>query len=93
MGSSVGIRELRQNASAVVERVRRGESVVVTLRGVPAARLVPIRPTSQLDRLIEEGRARPARTPLAGLPKPLTAQAGRPSLSQVLAELRDEDPR
>jgi prevent-host-death family protein len=40
--AEVGLRDLRQNASALVRRVEAGESVVVTVSGRPAARLVPI---------------------------------------------------
>jgi prevent-host-death family protein len=38
----IGVRELRQNASRYLDRVSRGESLVVTDRGRPVARLVPI---------------------------------------------------
>lgn len=38
----VAVRDLRNDTSGVLERVRRGEDVVITVRGVPAARLVPI---------------------------------------------------
>lgn len=40
--AQVGIRELKQNASAVVARVEDGESLEVTVQGRPVARLVPI---------------------------------------------------
>jgi prevent-host-death family protein len=39
--ASVGIRELRQNASEVVRRVEGGEEIDVTVNGRLAARLVP----------------------------------------------------
>jgi prevent-host-death family protein len=39
---SIGVRELRQHASRYLERVRLGESLEVTDRGRPVARLVPI---------------------------------------------------
>ena len=38
---SVGLRELRQQASEIVRRVESGESFVVTVSGRAAARLVP----------------------------------------------------
>jgi len=41
MASKVGIRELRQNLSRHLERVKRGEALVVTERGKEVARLVP----------------------------------------------------
>lgn len=38
------MRELRQNASRFLDRVSRGETIEVTDRGRPVARLVPIDP-------------------------------------------------
>jgi prevent-host-death family protein len=40
----VGVRELRQNLSRYLERVKDGETLTVTERGVEVARLVPSRP-------------------------------------------------
>lgn len=56
MNTSVGLRELRQDASELVRRVEQGEEIVVTVAGRPAARLVPVRPArwrrwSELDEL------------------------------------------
>ncbi len=39
--STVGVRELRQDASGVLRRVEEGERVVVTVHGRPVADLVP----------------------------------------------------
>ena len=41
---SIGIRELRQNASRYVAAAARGESMMVTDRGDPVAQLVPLSP-------------------------------------------------
>ena len=38
---TVGLRELRQDASELVRRVEGGEEIEVTVSGRPAARLVP----------------------------------------------------
>jgi prevent-host-death family protein len=38
---SAGIREARQNLTALLAEVRKGREVVITDRGVPVARLVP----------------------------------------------------
>jgi prevent-host-death family protein len=43
MAESVGVRELRQNLSKYLERVKDGEDLVVTERGKVVARLVPAR--------------------------------------------------
>ena len=41
-----GIREARQNLSALIEEVRRGHEIVITDRGRPVARLVPPLPAT-----------------------------------------------
>lgn len=42
--STVGLRELRQNASDLVIRAEAGEEIEITVAGRPAARLVPVAP-------------------------------------------------
>ena len=42
--NSVGLRELKQNPSEVVARAEAGETIVITVQGRPAARLVPLVP-------------------------------------------------
>lgn len=80
----VGIRGLKQNASAVVARAAAGEAVTITDRGRPVAQLTAI-PASRLQRLIESGHARPARRDISKLPAP---EPG-PELSKELAAMRD----
>jgi prevent-host-death family protein len=90
----VGIRELKQNASAVVRRVRAGEVVEVTDRGRPVALMVPIPSDGGVvERMIADGRATPAATrgSLADLPPPLRLPKGRTPPSRILDEMRDED--
>ncbi|HET7044277.1 MAG TPA: type II toxin-antitoxin system prevent-host-death family antitoxin [Gaiellaceae bacterium] len=41
---TVGVRELRQNLSRYLDRVKSGESLVVTERGREVARLIPSAP-------------------------------------------------
>lgn len=41
---TVGLRELRQDASELVRRVEAGEEIAVTVAGRPAAKLVPAAP-------------------------------------------------
>ncbi|OZB89576.1 MAG: prevent-host-death protein [Microbacterium sp. 14-71-5] len=83
--SQVGIRALKQNASAVVADVA-GETVTVTDRGRPVAQLSPI-PTSPLRRLIAAGAARPSCRPIVGLPAPQPGTA----LTDKLATMRDAE--
>ena len=90
----VGIRELRQNLSVYVRRVREdGRAYEVTERGQPVARLTPLedRPTSLIERMIADGRITPATREWSEIPEPLPLRPGKP-LSQILQEMRDEDP-
>ena len=41
---TVGLRELRQNASDLIRRVEEGEEITITVAGRPGARLVPAAP-------------------------------------------------
>lgn len=85
--SEVGIRALKQNASAVVAEVARGETVTITDRGRPVAQMVPLE-EGRIEALIAAGRARPARRQLSELPAPSRRGAAQRSLSEELAEMR-----
>lgn len=88
----IGVRELRQHASRYLARVREGETIEVTSRGQPIARLAPIVPDEGLlERLVAEGKVRPAKGRLADLGPPLRRASDRP-LSAVLDEQRAERP-
>lgn len=54
MSETVGVRELRQNLSRYLERVKAGEGLVVTERGRVVARLIPA--GASADRYVELGR-------------------------------------
>lgn len=87
--TEVGIRSLKQNASAVVAEAAAGGSITITDRGRPVAQLSALAP-SALERLVATGRARRARRRLADLAAPTAAPARETSLSEVLADMRDE---
>jgi prevent-host-death family protein len=55
----VGVRELRQHASRYLARVANGETLEVTDRGRPVARLVPIHADPWTD-LVAAGKVTPA---------------------------------
>ncbi len=75
----VGVRELRQQASAILRRVAAGETVEVTDRGRPVAVLIKTMP-SGLARLEREGMLRRAQADLLELRAiPLPAGAAAPS--------------
>jgi antitoxin (DNA-binding transcriptional repressor) of toxin-antitoxin stability system len=82
----VGIRSLKQNASAVVAHAASGETVTITDRGRPVAQMTAL-PSSPLQGLLDAGRARPARRSITALPAPDTG----PSLSSELAAMRDAE--
>ena len=88
--ATIGVRELRQNASAVLRRVAGGEIVEITQRGRPVARLVPLGAGGGLDQLAAEGRVIPAAGDLLSL-DPITPAPGARPLSAVLAEMRADE--
>ena len=81
----VGVRELRNNLSRYLERVRGGEDVIVTDRGRAVARVLPVGTERVLDRLIAEGVVIPApqaKRPAGGPIK------GTGTVSDLVAEQR-----
>lgn len=91
----VGVRELRQNLSVYLDRVKDGETLEVTEHGQPVARLTPNPPQrmSILDQMIADGRATPAKHSHRQLPPPIKLPSGGPTLSEILQQMRDEDER
>jgi prevent-host-death family protein len=87
--SSVGIRELRQDLSRYLRRVRAGERLIVTERGRPLAVLAPWADEGNaLDRLVAEGRMRRGTGGLLGV-QPFARETSR-AASDALAEERAE---
>ncbi|MEY8015675.1 type II toxin-antitoxin system Phd/YefM family antitoxin [Mycobacterium servetii] len=86
---SIGIRELRQNASVWIAKVKAGLTVQITDRGRPVARLVPITPAEQVrDQLIAHGRLIPAAAPRVPLDRADLIEG--PPLSSILDEQRSD---
>jgi prevent-host-death family protein len=85
----IGVRELNQQTSRVIERVKQGHVVEVTERGRPVARLVPVGPASGvLDRLVREGRAI---APHADRQVPMPPVIGDPTLAAADAVIAGRD--
>jgi prevent-host-death family protein len=85
----IGIRELRQNASAWIAKVKAGATIQITDRGRPVARLVPLTSAEQArDALIAEGRLVPATAPR--IPLNVADLIKGPSLSSILDEQRSD---
>lgn len=92
---SIGIRELRQNASKYLRMVRDGESIEVTDRGEPIAMITPIaKGEGAYERLVRDGVVIPPQTPggLAGI-KPVPLKPGERPLSELIIEERESDWR
>jgi prevent-host-death family protein len=87
----MGVRELRQNASTWVRRAAAGETLEVTDRGRPVARLGPI-PSAEhgLDQLVAAGRLTSPRGRLSEV-RPLASKGTIPDLSSILIELRSNE--
>ena len=93
----IGVRELRQNASKYLERVKRGESIEVTDRGVPVAVLgpVPVTKKTRVEELIEQGLMTPGVGNMrewlaANPPEPMRPDYDGPSIAEILDEQREE---
>lgn len=82
------MRDLKQNASQVLRRVKGGESLEVTERGRPVARLTPVREDPDDDLLVDRGELSTGyQDLLAGSP---IRTASRARLSEELESLRDD---
>jgi len=89
------ITEAKSGLSALIDRVKAGESVLITDRGVPVARLGPVAtsldPTGRAQRLARAGLARPGTGALSDhfLAGPATrAPIGRSLVDAVIEERR-----
>jgi prevent-host-death family protein len=88
--STVGVRELRQNLSVYLDRVKKGEALTVTEHGAAVALLRPLPAAPNvLSRLVAEGRATPPARALHKLPRPLAIALDTP-LARILDDLREE---
>jgi prevent-host-death family protein len=89
---TVGVRELRQNASALIARIEAsGVSIEITNHGHPVARLVPIprQAASSRAQLIDAGVLRPGRGDIRDI-TPVQVPSGAPSSADLLAADRDD---
>jgi prevent-host-death family protein len=87
MGSTVGVRELRQNLSVYLRRVAQGERFVVTDRREPVAELVPL--LSEDEEWARRNKLKPALGRLEDLGPPLDLGPGNP-MSAGLRQDRDD---
>ena len=89
--STATITEVKNRLSAIIDRVRSGETVIVTDRGQPVARIEPVRAdsdaTARIARLERSGIIRPGigAPPSIGAPLPV---AGASAVEALLDERR-----
>ncbi|MBN7567108.1 prevent-host-death family protein [Mycobacteroides abscessus] len=89
---TIGIRELRQNASPYLARVEAGETLGVTNNGRLVARLVPVEAAERThEALVGAGVLVPASRPTNLLDITATPRAAdKRSLTTILRQMRDE---
>ncbi|MHB8718203.1 MAG: type II toxin-antitoxin system Phd/YefM family antitoxin [Candidatus Dormibacteria bacterium] len=88
----VGMRELNQYPAAVIRRVKAGETVEITERGRPVARVVPL--TSDggvLGELIRAGRAIAPAAARGSIPLPPILGDPKVSASDEVAVARERE--
>ncbi len=95
MNRTAGVAELKANLSQYLDQVRRGEEVVITDRGAPVARLVPlegeVEKDARIERLVREGRLIPGS---GRFPESLlTPPPGDPDLGASILAALIEDRR
>lgn len=89
----VSIRELKSRLSHYLRLTRKGESVVITDRGVPVGRIVPVVPGGQdlgerLASMREAGQVQWSGQKLAAA-KPVAKARGRRTVAELLLEDRE----
>ena len=85
------MRDLGQNVSRVLARVKEGESLVVTEHGRPVARLVPYTTGTSLDEMIASGEVTPPSGDLQEFLARYKPVESEILGSKVLQEMRDEE--
>lgn len=85
--AEVGVRDLKNNLSAYLDRVQHGEEIIVTERGRPIARLSALdHPSDRLAALIASGAVRPPR--VRQRQRPARRIKAKGSVSDLVADQR-----
>lgn len=89
----IGVRELKRDLSAYLERAANGEQIRITKRGKPLADLTAAteRPQSKMEQMIAAGRVTPAKRPWGSVPLPPAAPFNTDPLADLLADREDEE--
>lgn len=93
---TIGVRELRQNASRYLAKVKQGQRIAVTDRGELVAYLEPVaEPRTTYQRMVAAGQVRPAtgsmRDLLAEIGPPPPAEPDESSPFDELMRMRGEE--
>jgi len=83
----VGIRELKDKASTIIDRVENGEAITVTKHGRPVARIVSAATPPHLAALVAAGTVRPGEGPRY-LPEPAKLRGSGKSAADYVSEGR-----
>lgn len=87
MSKMVGIRELKNNASQIIERAATGETITVTRRGKPVATIVLAGRSPGMAALIANGTVRPSNGK-RGVRKPVKLQGPGKTAAEYVSEGR-----
>jgi prevent-host-death family protein len=87
MDGSVGALEAKTHLAALLDRVEKGEAITITRRGVPVARLVPVREAPDQAEVLKASEA------LRQLRAQIAARGGAPFTVEELLSMRDEGRR
>jgi prevent-host-death family protein len=85
--ATVGIRELKDKASSIIDRVEEGEAITVTKHGRAVARIVSTTTPPHLAALVADGTVRPSEGP-RHLPKPAKLKGTGMSAADYVSEGR-----
>jgi len=88
---SVGVRELRQNASVILRRVAAGESIIVTDRGRPVARISSMSGSGGAADLGAAGRVRQPMRRMRDAPPAVAVGEGGLSAEQAISSARADE--
>lgn len=94
MTGTANVAQIKARLSEYLRQVKDGGEVVITERGIPVARIVPLAPdekrATREERLIRSGALRPPAAPRRSLGAPtLKRGAGRAVLDALIAERED----
>jgi len=85
--ATVGIRELKDKASAIIDRVEEGEAITVTKHGRPVATIVSAATPPHLAALVADGSVRPGEG-ARYLPQPIKLKGAGKSAADYVSEGR-----